>query len=80
MVMHSERLPDCLQKFLFTQTVTWHNLTAKAFYCVNTSYLMDNLPKRSVHNGLPNGKTRWSLFPPAESVQFCPLAVNSTMP
>ena len=35
------------------------------FYCVNTSYPMDNLLNRSVQTGPPNVRKRRPVFPPA---------------
>ena len=44
----------------------------KPFYCVNTSYPMDNLLNRSAQTGPPNVKKRRPVFPPAgRSVVLC---------
>ena len=42
------------------------------FYCVNTSYPMDNLLNRSAQTGPPNARKRRPVFPPAgRSVVLC---------
>ena len=42
------------------------------FYCVNTSYPMDNLLNRSAQTGRPNIRKRRPVFPPADrSVVLC---------
>ena len=46
--------------------------TKKNFYCVNTSYPMDNLLNRSAQTGPPNARKRHPVFPPAgRSVILC---------
>ena len=42
------------------------------FYCVNTSYPMDNMLNRSAQTGPPNVRKRRPVFPPAgRSVVLC---------
>ena len=42
------------------------------FYCVNTSYPMDNMLNRSAQTGPPNVRKRRPVFPPAgRSVALC---------
>ena len=41
------------------------------FYCVNTSYPMDNMLNRSVQTGPPNVRKRRSVSPPAGRSSHC---------
>ena len=42
-----------------------------AFYCVNTSYPMDNMLNRSVQTGPPNVRKRHPVSPPAGRSSHC---------
>ena len=45
---------------------------AKHYYCVNTSYPMDNMLNRSAQTGPPKARKRRPVFPPAgRSVVLC---------
>ena len=41
------------------------------FYCVNTSYPMDNMLNRSAQTGPPNVRKRRPVFPPAGRSSHC---------
>ena len=41
------------------------------FYCVNTSYPMDNMLNRSAQTGPPNIRKRRPVFPPAGRSSYC---------
>ena len=44
----------------------------EAFYCVNTSYPMDNMLNRAAQTGPPNVRKRRPVFPPAgRSIVLC---------
>ena len=47
------------------------NCLKTQFYCVNTSYPMDNMLNRSAQTGPPNVRKRRPVFPPAGRSSHC---------
>ena len=62
----AERMQQAVEELEYLVTFN------RSFYCVNTSYAMDNMLNRSAQTGPPNVRKRRPVFPPAgRSIVLC---------
>ena len=61
----SKRLNKLTLFHCFLRIYVLLDVTIQPFYCVNTSYPMDNMLNRSAQTGPPNVRKRRPVFPPA---------------
>ena len=70
-IAQSSDLHRLLSSFHRDRSKSSRNLPKWNFYCVNTSYPMDNILNRSAQTGPPNVRKRRLVFPPAGRSSHC---------